>query len=105
MSEINREKNGIIVRPGRDIVASMVSEFSEELRQLMQESPRSMIIDLSGVKMVDSLGMGALIAAHNALFKAEGKLKVINVAKDIYAAFTTMRLDHHFAIEPAEQDT
>lgn len=102
MSEIIREKDRVIVRPGRDIVASMVSDFSEELQQLVKESPRTMIIDLTGVRMVDSLGMGVLISTHNALFRADASLKVINVPRDIYEAFTLMRLDHHFAIEPAE---
>ncbi len=101
MSEINKEDDKVIVKPGKDIVASMADELRTELHSLVQESPKEIIIDLTGVEMVDSVGIGILIATHNSLNNAEGQLKVINVDKDIYSLFTTMRLDRHFAVEKA----
>ena len=102
-SDITNESNQKTVRPGRDIVASMANEFRDELNVHIQNSPDGLklIIDLSGVEMVDSVGIGVLIATHNSLSKINGELKVINVAKDIYGLFTTMRLDRHFTVESA----
>lgn len=102
MSEIKKSENSIIVKPGKDLVASVVSEFSEELRPVIQNAPEEVVIDLDGVEMVDSLGMGVLIATHNSLLANNGLLKIINIKSDIYKAFTTMRLDHHFTIEQAK---
>jgi len=102
MSEIKKVQNSIIVKPGKDLVASVVSEFSDELKQLIQNSPKEVVVDLEGVDMVDSLGMGVLIAAHNSLTAKNSALKIINIKPDIYNAFVTMRLNHHFTIEKAD---
>jgi anti-anti-sigma regulatory factor len=49
--------------------------------------------------MVDSVGIGVIIASHNTLNQADRKLKVINVTKDVYGLFTTMRLNRRFTVE------
>ncbi len=100
MLEIIRNADHILVKPGRDLVASMVSDFSEEIKTVLHDSPRMIVVDLTGVRIVDSLGMGVLISIHNQLTKAGSSLKVINTPADIYEAFTVMRLHHHFTIEP-----
>ena len=99
MSEILRERNQIIVRPGKDVVASMAEGFKSELKSEVEGSRCDLTIDLSGVQMVDSVGIGVIIATHNSLNNENRKLKVVNIAKDIYDLFTTMRLDRHFTLE------
>jgi anti-sigma B factor antagonist len=102
MSEIIKEGDKVIVKPGMDVVASMANDFRTELHSVVQESPKEILIDLSGVEMVDSVGIGVIIATHNSINKAGGKLKVINVIKDIYSLFSTMRLDRHFDVVQAD---
>ena len=101
MSIINKDGNQVVVKPGKDVVASMANEFRAELNSQIQESPSELVIDLSGVEMVDSVGIGVIIATHNSLDQKGGKLKVINIAEDIYGLFSTMRLDRHFTVEKA----
>ena len=55
-------------------------------------------MDLDGVELIDSIGMGLLIAAHNSLMKNGGKLKVVNPSEDILRLLRTMRLDKHFEV-------
>ncbi len=98
MSEIKKDGQRVIVKPGTDIVASMANEFRAELNSLIQESPQELEIDLTGVEMVDSVGIGVIIATHNSLDQKGGKLKVVNIAEDIYGLFSTMRLDRHFTV-------
>ncbi|OQX62839.1 MAG: anti-anti-sigma factor [Desulfococcus sp. 4484_241] len=98
-SEITRRGNEIIVKPGRNIVASMADEFRAELHELVRENPGIITIDMDGVEMVDSVGIGVMIAVHNSLIKSEGALKVVNANKNLFNLFKTMRLDRHFTIE------
>jgi len=87
------------VKPGKDIVASMVSELKKELQDMIvEEGVTELEIDLEGVEMVDSVGLGAFIATHNTLSQKNGKLTVINASDDIFSLFRTMRLDQHFEI-------
>lgn len=99
MSEIVNQGSQTIIKPGMDLVASMAEEFKNELISAINASSSEIVIDLAGVEMVDSVGIGVIIAAHNTLTQAERKLSVINVAKDVYGLFTTMRLNRRFTVE------
>jgi len=57
-----------------------------------------MILDLQGVRAVDSSGIGLLVSAHNSLEKAGGELTVIHASKDILELFHTMRIHQHFSV-------
>ncbi len=102
MSQIFENNDTITVMPSQDLVASMSDEFNAELHDLMQKKSMEITIDLTNVKIVDSVGIGVLIAAHNSLKNIQKKLTVTNVAPNIYRLFTTMRLDSHFTVESAE---
>ncbi len=99
MSEIIKEENNIIVKPGEDIVASMTDKFKTELASLAQESSCDLTIDFSGVEMIDSIGIGVIVATHNFLRKDENKLKLININNNIFSHFKFLRLDRHIDIE------
>mgnify|MGYP006283576023 CR=1 FL=1 len=98
MSKIDRQDGKVIVQPEEDIVASMVDDFSKELKDLVENGETNLALDLQQVKMIDSMGLGALIATHNSLVKRNSQLEVQNVNEDILSLFKTMRLDHHFQI-------
>ncbi len=101
MSEIVNQGDQVILKPGMDVVASMAEDFKGELLKVIDESSAEVVIDLEGVDMVDSVGIGVIIAAHNTLSQSDRKLKVINVVKDVYGLFTTMRLNRRFTVEGA----
>lgn len=98
MSEITKLDEEIIVRPGRDVVASVANEIKAELLTIVQDSPCMLTIDLDGVEMVDSIGIGVIIATHNSLQKSGKSLRIINTSKEIFDLFSAMRLDKHFPV-------
>ncbi len=101
MSEVVKNDRRITVKPGKDIVASMANELRSELYSLVQEAPSELVIDLAGVTMIDSVGIGVMIATHNSLNKIGGKLMIVNADNDICNLFNTMRLNRHFSVERA----
>lgn len=99
MSEIITEQNQIIVKPNGNIVASMASDFRFELLGLIEDGATQLTVNLKGVKMVDSDGIGALIAAHKALAQNGGKLTIANPSDDVREFFRLMHLDKQFTIK------
>ena len=77
-------------------------EFKKKLSGLLENGIKELTLDLSKVEMVDSVGLGVIIATYNSLNKKEGKLEVINVSEEIYGLFKAMRLDQHFEVQPAK---
>ncbi|MFP4546971.1 MAG: STAS domain-containing protein [Fidelibacterota bacterium] len=98
MFKINQENDKFVVVPESNIVASVVNEFRSEMKQIVEQE-KPIIVDLSNVEMIDSMGLGALIATHNSMQKYNKNLELINISKDLLSLMKTMRLDQHFDIK------
>ncbi|GAH73899.1 unnamed protein product, partial [marine sediment metagenome] len=91
-----------IIKPGKDIVASMAEDFRKKLLKLVEKGIKDLTVDLAGAEMMDSVGLGVFIATHNSLKNAGGKLTITNVSEDIYRLFKTMRVDQNFQVKLVE---
>ena len=89
------------VKLNGDVIASRADELRSELKKLMGEGVSEVTLNMTGVEVVDSIGLGLLISAHNSLAKAGGKLVVSNVSRDIHELLRNMRLDRHFTVTGA----
>ncbi len=89
------------VKPNGDVVASSADELRSELKKLVGEGISQLTLNMTGVEVVDSIGLGLLISTHNSLARAGGKLSVVNASQDIQDLFKNMRLDRHFTVTGA----
>ena len=102
MSKIVNAGDRIIISPEADVVASMADGFKGELLSAITDSQGEVVLDLTGVEMVDSVGIGVIIASHNTLHQAHRQLRLVNVSHDVYGLFSAMRLNQRFIIEKRE---
>ncbi len=101
MSEIINDGSQTVIKPGTDLVAAMADSFKGELLTVISGSQGGIAIDLQGVEQVDAIGVGVIIAAYNSLNQKGRELKLINAAKDVFALFSTMRLDRRITVAAA----
>jgi len=88
-----------VYRPGKDIVGITVETMKQEIRERVEKSEGDFVVSLEGVEMIDSKGIGLLIATYNSLTPKGRKLVLAKVIPDIVRLLRTMRLDRHFSIE------
>lgn len=93
------DTQGMVILTG-DVVASTAEALRERLRGAMKSSPAGLTLDMAAVALVDSVGLGLLIAAHNSLSKCGGRLCLMNVSEAIRKLLRAMRLDRHFQVNP-----
>ena len=99
MALVTKEENKAVVRPAGDtIVAATIPELRLEMRGILDQGIRELVIDLAGVRMVDSSGLGLLIAAHNSLMRLGGELSAVNASQELVDLFVAMRIHQHFSI-------
>ena len=99
MTLVTREDNKAVVQPSGDtMVAATIPELRLKMRDIVGDGVRDLVIDLSGIRMVDSSGLGLLIAAHNSLSKVGGQLAVIHASNDLLELFRSMRMHQHFTV-------
>ena len=80
------------VRIMGDLTAVTVPELQAGLKQALHNGARELEFDLSRTAMLDSSGIGLLIATANSLAPIGGKIRVSNVSPDIFRLLRSMRL-------------
>jgi anti-anti-sigma factor len=75
-----------------ELTAVLVPELQASLKETLNSGARELVFDLASTKMLDSSGMGLLIASANTLARSGGKVRVINVSPDIFRLLQNMRL-------------
>lgn len=95
---ITHTDDGVILCPSGDVIAESEADLRQKMRALGNSGLSHLIVDLCNVRMMDSAGLGLLIAAHNSLKKTGGHLSVIHATQDLLELFHTMRMHQHFSI-------
>lgn len=70
------------------------------LRDALPDIPRLVVIELSEVTYLSSLGMGALLRFQNDVKESGGTLRLAGVTEMVATLLRRCRLDHAFAIYP-----
>ncbi len=99
------EDNDVLVIELRqyNLDASNVREFKDAVQTLIQEHTR-VVLDMSGVKFVDSSGLGALISCLRQLNGRHGDFKLCAMSKTVRALFELMRMHRVFNIHDSRED-
>jgi anti-anti-sigma factor len=93
-----QEQESAVVKPAGDLVAASLGELREGMRRLISSGAREITLDFSDVQMLDSRGIGLLIAAHNSLRQNGGRLALIHASAEILELLRAMRIHQHFSI-------
>ena len=67
-------------------------EFNEVLHKLIDAGKTRIVLDLGGVKFMNSSGLGMLIGGLTTMKKAEGHLKLANVTEKIESLLIITKL-------------
>ena len=67
-------------------------EFNEVLHKLIDAGKTRVVLDLGGVKFMNSSGLGMLIGGLTTMKKAEGHLKLANVTEKIESLLIITKL-------------
>jgi anti-anti-sigma factor len=70
------------------------------MKRLIGEGVSSISLDCTNLVMMDSTGIGCLVAAHNSLTKLNGSLSLTQVSSDIHDLLCSMRLERRIKISP-----
>ena len=82
------------------LAAQDVPALRDIFRSRIQDGGRLFELDCDQLEVLDSMGIGLLVATHNSLTKLGGALKLTGVKKDIQQLLTLMRLDKYISITP-----
>lgn len=90
----SREQDGVIILEpkGKIMGGPDATLLRENVRDLVNDNKKQIVIDLAGVDWMNSTGLGILISCLTTLKNAEGELKLANVTDKIRSLLTITKL-------------
>jgi len=86
-----KEKQCMVVLQG-NLTAPLIPDLQGALKNHLEKGIDEAVFDLGKTAMLDSSGIGLLIATCNSLGRKKGKMRVLNVSPDILRLLQSMRL-------------
>lgn len=90
--EILREGPRAQVALSAKLTATEVPDLQAALKGEIAAGATEVVIDMAATTLIDSTGIGLLIAISNSLVPVQGKVQVLNVLPDIFSLLRSMRL-------------
>ena len=80
-----KDSSGVVVLAlsGKLMGGKDADKFHDQIRAILDEGQKNVLVDMGGVEWVNSTGLGILIAAHSTVTNAEGKMKLSRVSKRV----------------------
>jgi anti-anti-sigma factor len=89
---IERNGNKCSVMLQGDLTSPVTPDLQAALKKELEQGAREVVFDLGKTVMLDSNGIGLLIAASNSLASTKGGMRVLNASPDILHLLQNMRL-------------
>ena len=82
----------IIELKGNVMGGPETQEFSELVHKLLDEGKKNIIVDLSGVKFMNSSGLGMLISGYTSVKNSDGKFVIAGATEKINSLLVITKL-------------
>jgi anti-sigma B factor antagonist len=92
------DKDGVVVLQvsGKLMGGPDADAFDQQLKQILGEGGRKILVDLGDVSWVNSTGLGILIAGHAQVNRAGGEMKLCKVSRRVESILMITRLNMIF---------
>ena len=92
MYNLTNEDKRCTVKLSGPLIVREVPELQEALKGAINSGAMEIEFDFSNTTMLDSSGIGLLVATSNSLAQKKGTVRLINVSVDIMKLLQSMRL-------------
>ncbi|MEA1866712.1 MAG: STAS domain-containing protein [Thermodesulfobacteriota bacterium] len=94
----------MVIRPRENrLDASITADFKSKLAEFVDNGSVNLVINLSGVDLIDSSGLGVLVSVLKVI-GTSGEIKLCELMKNVGAVFEVTRLNKIFAIYDSEKE-
>jgi anti-sigma B factor antagonist len=89
----------LTVKVKGDIYIDQANELLHTFNNIIEKSPKEVILDLKELQSITSSGIGKIVLLYRELQKKNGVVKIIGVNKTIMQIFKIVKLDKLVKIE------
>ena len=96
--------NVLVLSRKGNLDAITVPERKPEIDNIVSERKTAVVVDLSGLTLIDSSGVGAIVSLFKRVRALSGDVKVAGVTAQPKEIFRLLRLDRAFDIHPTIEE-
>lgn len=106
MKIAHRQINGfdVVSLQGEFLAEPDQTQFREKVKAIVDRGAKHVVVDLSGVKHINSCGLGSLVCAMVMLRRVSGEIRYTGLNKDVANLLEITHLNRVFEIYPAVKD-
>jgi anti-sigma B factor antagonist len=93
-----------VVAPSGKIVLDNNGTLKAKIVSLLEAGHKQIVLDLAGVTMIDSSGLGELVSCHTTASREKGALKLTNLGKKAIDLLVMTKLIMVFNVYDSEQE-
>ncbi|SDL30474.1 STAS domain-containing protein [Halarsenatibacter silvermanii] len=98
--DLNYQEDKAIVSIDKKLDLTNADEMDEITARLMEKEFEEVVLDFSGVEMIDSIGMGKILLLNRKLTDRDCELRIRNVDTDyVRKMFKMVKLDEVLEID------
>lgn len=87
-----------VLRLAGEVDVATAPRLRDRLVQLINEGPPQVVVDLSGITFIDSMGLGALISGLKRARALDGDLRLVGATDHVAKVLAITRLDQAFMV-------
>jgi anti-sigma B factor antagonist len=96
--ESNKKGNAVVVAIRGDAGMAFVGQLQQELSRVLEGKPELVVLDLTDLAFISSMGMGTLVNFRNGVGKIGGTVKLAALKPMLAESFRRARLTEMFEI-------
>ena len=89
---------------GRICLGPEANSLRDSVKSLLAAGKKKLVLDVGGVSMVDSAGLGTLVGVHHSIVTSGASLRLCNVTALLHELLKITRLFTIFDISATEAD-
>lgn len=91
----------VVIRVGETLDLRTAPTFKAACREQFRSGPRNFILDFSRTKVLDSTGLGAILALYRQVAPLEGTIVFVSVTRPVQLVVRLTRLSRLFRQYPS----
>jgi anti-sigma B factor antagonist len=102
----NEETDGVAVLAldGRIVLGEETNKLRESVKNLISQGKKNVVIDMQNVTMIDSSGLGALVAAYSSAKSGGASLRLCNLGAHFNQLLQITKLLTVFEVSKTQED-
>ncbi len=101
---VKHQNENVVVQISGSILGEDRIQLSDKIQELVDDGGKNVVLNLKNVDLMDSVGLGMLVALRGSLMRSEVRLLLSNVDRSVKSLLAITKLTNVFDLYDTEDE-